>query len=118
MKLTEKQVDKMYDIIEKEMQDVDNVDVEDTYMSGSHGYSVDWYDREGRHPWVQVDFQVDFEKMLYNVDGNIGDKAGTFDIARARRARAINSDLSIEEIPEWLECIVDDICHDLENMAR
>ena len=119
MKQTDEQWNKFFGELEDihgidwvEPNDCNDEDENDLYeIYGTGGYNVDWCDREGRHPWVDLKFTIDLEEMTYECEGELESKAGDL-YEHSERKGSFDK---INGLPGRIDDEFSDIAHEVEN---
>jgi len=105
MENTLEELEKLHNIQFVEYDDETNI------IKGNGGFNVDWCDREGRHPWVELSFEVDMDDNTIECKGNISSKAGDIDIDGDEKSTFEN----IDEVVDEVEYLFSQILHEIEQ---
>jgi len=90
-------------------------DYSDDELYGSAGYNVEWCDREGRHPWVDITLSLN-SKGNYKVTVHVGSKDGRIDEKGEDLGMIENLfEKDPSEVEEILCEIMDDLRYEVEN---
>jgi hypothetical protein len=118
MILTDEQIESLGADLEN-ITGIDSVDFESTdenendiiRIIGEGGYNVDWTDREGRHPWVQQEFEINLNELSYTCESNCSSKDGRHD-ETSNRDGEVNE---VNDLAEAIECDFSDIAHEIDG---
>ena len=83
---------------------------------GSGGYSVNWCDREGRHPWAEITLNFDLETLKYKVEMELESKDGRIH-ETGISAGVLNKNMSGDKVEEFLANVMDNLRYEVEEKA-
>ena len=96
--------------------DVEVSDEKELEFSGKGGYSVDWCDREGRHPWADINLEFSLKTQKYRIKMELGSKDGRIEESGIREG-ILKENMSADEVEELLSEEMDDLRYEVEEKA-
>jgi len=96
----------------KGIESVDITDENGDEIRGYGGFNADWTDREGRHPWVDLEFTIDLQAFKYSCSAELGSKAGDLH-EESERSGSFDMDIDIEDLKEIIENEFSSISHEV-----